>query len=431
MRNTKDFVSMQGGPGGSLPEVREKLSQDLEEFKRLPSNLANVVKAATTYRQSLLAVHESGLRLAAEVQKLGKCDTNKYAVELVRRSLDQESIEKDRFTMQSKFWDYWILPLMNSSDSEQRDIQALEKKLKSASQLIDSRAKKEKKDADKMVKKNKENADFVQGKLQVSVQDLMGHHARLVDYFGAYRSNCFSKWLNLCCAAVDVQMEHYGSMHKLLDKSAEGWRSLLGADQRELPNVDAVSLNVDPTVPLSALSSESYFSEGSLKMGYMTKRGEKRKSWKRRWFVLTADTLQYFKKPPTKGEKCLGNILLSQKTSVEENTTMKRPNCFSLTLPGRVYFISCDTKQDMDSWFSFLKAGDATKPVVPVAAPNPAQRENSYYASDPLNSPKPLPIPVKPLTQPLPDPVQFPDLVGGEDLYDSQLPEPVSDDYNY
>jgi len=67
--------------------------------------------------------------------------------------------------------------------------------------------------------------------------------------------------------------------------------------------------------------------------------------------------LSITKKQPEVGqtEKPLGIVVLSQCTQISEDTTMKKPNCISLTAPNRIYYLSCETKIDMDDWLYVLK----------------------------------------------------------------------------
>ena len=43
--------------------------------------------------------------------------------------------------------------------------------------------------------------------------------------------------------------------------------------------------------------------DGILKKGYLTKRGHKRKNWKRRWFILEKTVVKYFENKENKVQK--------------------------------------------------------------------------------------------------------------------------------
>ena len=87
--------------------------------------------------------------------------------------------------------------------------------------------------------------------------------------------------------------------------------------------------------------------------GYMTKRGGRMKTWRKRWFVLEAFTLSYFKVKDDKKPKAMVNINGQCKVlpNVENKKVRKKhPNAFCLITNGRTYFFDCDDKKLKSDW---------------------------------------------------------------------------------
>lgn len=61
-------------------------------------------------------------------------------------------------------------------------------------------------------------------------------------------------------------------------------------------------------------SMEEEEKEEVVKEGYLVKRGNLVKSWKKRWFELTEKRLKYYK---LQGEKCIGWVWLSDIQSIQ------------------------------------------------------------------------------------------------------------------
>jgi len=87
----------------------------------------------------------------------------------------------------------------------------------------------------------------------------------------------------------------------------------------------------------------------------MTKEGGSIKTWKRRYFILKNYELLYFNNVGEKEEEALGKISLKTASRVEKAEKRKRPNCFEIYTPSRVYAFSCEIEQDMNEWVSILQ----------------------------------------------------------------------------
>jgi len=89
------------------------------------------------------------------------------------------------------------------------------------------------------------------------------------------------------------------------------------------------------------------------KQGYLTKRGNSYKSWKRRWFVLKRKQLLYYKAreyPYPQGT-------ITQITAVTSILDEPRKgNCFAISTPIRQFFCFADTEQEMQTWIACIES---------------------------------------------------------------------------
>ena len=89
------------------------------------------------------------------------------------------------------------------------------------------------------------------------------------------------------------------------------------------------------------------------KEGYLLKRGEVNKAYQKRWFVLKGNLLFYYEK---KGDRePIGAIILEGCTV--ELAEMSDAYTFELVFQGagsRVYILSCETQEDMESWMKAI-----------------------------------------------------------------------------
>ncbi|KAI8885833.1 PH domain-like protein [Backusella circina FSU 941] len=107
------------------------------------------------------------------------------------------------------------------------------------------------------------------------------------------------------------------------------------------------------TEPMSAEALELLSSEKVLKAGYLLKKGEKRRTWKKRWFVLRSSKLAMYK--DKKEYKLLRIIDLHEIHKVVQVTSKnKYKYVFAFVTPKRVYYVQANDQQDMDDWFQVL-----------------------------------------------------------------------------
>ncbi|KDN52982.1 PH domain-like protein [Tilletiaria anomala UBC 951] len=92
--------------------------------------------------------------------------------------------------------------------------------------------------------------------------------------------------------------------------------------------------------------------EHTIKSGYLWKKGEKRKTWKKRWFVLRASKLAYYKNE--KEYQLLRLIDMSEVHAVASVELKKNENSFGIVTPKRTYYVKTGSRRDMQDWIQHL-----------------------------------------------------------------------------
>ncbi|XP_055882175.1 pleckstrin homology domain-containing family A member 1-like isoform X2 [Biomphalaria glabrata] len=99
-----------------------------------------------------------------------------------------------------------------------------------------------------------------------------------------------------------------------------------------------------------------------LKSGYCVKQGAVRKNWKRRFFVLYAQGLSYYKSEQEK--QAIRTIpiedILDVRQSVE-GLHPNRDNLFEVRTTKRIFFIQCDTPEEMRGWIDVVNSAMSQK----------------------------------------------------------------------
>ncbi|CEP12003.1 hypothetical protein [Parasitella parasitica] len=105
--------------------------------------------------------------------------------------------------------------------------------------------------------------------------------------------------------------------------------------------------------PMSAEALELLETEKVLKSGYLLKKGEKRRTWKKRWFVLRTTKLAMYK--DKKEYKLLRIIDLHEIHSVVQVTSKhKYKFVFAFVTAKRMYYVQAENQRDMDEWFRLV-----------------------------------------------------------------------------
>jgi hypothetical protein len=107
--------------------------------------------------------------------------------------------------------------------------------------------------------------------------------------------------------------------------------------------------------------------------GYLSKKGEKRRNWTKRWFNLKSDVLTYHKHPGVRKltgfsefckKKAKGMISLADASDIEvdiggvEGRKQVRDYCLKITVKskGRVYIIDTSSEERMHEWMMVITA---------------------------------------------------------------------------
>ncbi|KAG0170063.1 hypothetical protein DFQ28_002588 [Apophysomyces sp. BC1034] len=138
-------------------------------------------------------------------------------------------------------------------------------------------------------------------------------------------------------------------------------RIVLSEDEDDDYTVDAANKYIsdgeddDPTgLPVSDAAVELLQTEKAVKAGYLLKKGEKRRTWKKRWFVLRTTKMAMYK--DSKEYKLLRIIDLHEIHSVVQVTSKnKYKHVFAIITPKRMYYVQAKDQQDMNAWFEAIE----------------------------------------------------------------------------
>ncbi|KAH9950000.1 PH-domain-containing protein [Amylocystis lapponica] len=137
--------------------------------------------------------------------------------------------------------------------------------------------------------------------------------------------------------------------------------------------------------------------ETVLKTGYLWKKGERRKTWKKRWFVLRPAHLAFYK---TSAEYKLLRLLdLSEIHSCTAVALKKHQNTFGLVSPVRTFYLQAGSLSQVQEWVvavneartALLATSTQNSVTSPVPIPNSTsasrQKPASNVSSSPSHSP--------------------------------------------
>ncbi|PWN33647.1 PH-domain-containing protein [Meira miltonrushii] len=144
-------------------------------------------------------------------------------------------------------------------------------------------------------------------------------------------------------------VQHQEGIHPhTMDHAAESMEEEGGYDGEDGEDDD------DEGMPIGQQGGEQeMLSETTVKSGYLYKRGEKRKNWKKRWFVLRSAKLYYYKNE--KEYQLLRFIDMTEVHTIASVELKKVEHCFGISTSKRQYYVRATSAKEMASWVDALR----------------------------------------------------------------------------
>ncbi|PRP76090.1 pleckstrin domain containing protein [Planoprotostelium fungivorum] len=115
----------------------------------------------------------------------------------------------------------------------------------------------------------------------------------------------------------------------------------------------------DPNSPVPARKESTEV----IAEGFLTKRGDIRPSWRRRYFVFTSACLTYYKSTEHHPDKPAGRVDTNTIVSVETvPDSANMVNLFLVHTPGRKYRLMADTPQQQKKWIDAIRSEIEKRP---------------------------------------------------------------------
>ncbi|KAI0822518.1 PH-domain-containing protein [Trametes gibbosa] len=135
--------------------------------------------------------------------------------------------------------------------------------------------------------------------------------------------------------------------------------------------------------------------ETVIKTGYLWKKGERRKTWKKRWFVLRPAHLAFYK---TSAEyKLLRLLELTDVHSCTPVVLKKHQNTFGIVSPVRTFYLQSESASDVQGWVHAINDArtallststrNSVSAPIPIPATPGTARGPSRLSSSPSQSP--------------------------------------------
>ncbi|GAA6058342.1 hypothetical protein JCM3770_001979 [Rhodotorula araucariae] len=132
----------------------------------------------------------------------------------------------------------------------------------------------------------------------------------------------------------------------------------------------------------------------ALKSGYLMKKGERRKAWKKRWFVLRGGQLAMYKND--KEYRLLRLIPLTEIHAVAPIELKKHLHAFGIVTPRRTYYVKADSPDSVTSWCRLIERAKAE-----YAARATVASVDTPTAASPAQTPRQLSFSGGPRPEPL------------------------------
>jgi len=138
-----------------------------------------------------------------------------------------------------------------------------------------------------------------------------------------------------------------------------------------------------------------------LMQGWLEKKGEKRRNWNTRWFVLKNHYLFYF---DNQVDQNLKGAIRLKNCVIKPASNMKKPHCFSIVTSNRTYFISANTERKMNEWITAIQQATLENETLRRMA----QSDSRDSPTTQQRQPDPQPLSPKPLSSLEPPTYQAP-----------------------
>ncbi|KAI9027607.1 hypothetical protein CLU79DRAFT_717107 [Phycomyces nitens] len=140
-----------------------------------------------------------------------------------------------------------------------------------------------------------------------------------------------------------------------------------------------------PALPVSDDAVELLKNEKVILSGYLRKKGEKRRTWKKRWFVLRTTKLAMYK--DDKEYKLLRIIDLHEIHSVVQVTSKnKYKYVFAIITPKRMYYVQAKDQNDMDIWLDNIEKAKQESKLYDTDDDASLKGRDQDYAKDVISS---------------------------------------------
>ncbi|PPQ68645.1 hypothetical protein CVT26_002929 [Gymnopilus dilepis] len=147
------------------------------------------------------------------------------------------------------------------------------------------------------------------------------------------------------------------------------------------------------TADVRASQPRSSIDDSVIKAGYLWKKGERRKTWKKRWFVLRPHHIAYYK---SSAEYQLLRLLeLSDVHSCTQVNLKRHDNTFGLISPTRTYYLQASSPQEVQSWVkaiedareALLATSTQNSAATPIPIPKPKAARSTSRGSEAAHPP--------------------------------------------
>lgn len=170
-------------------------------------------------------------------------------------------------------------------------------------------------------------------------------------YFQASSENEKQLWIEKLQDASRIMVPQHGS---IVDSAETGFKvEVVGGVVLKTP-IDCFpdatdDIDSDDSVHRSSSPSQ-HIEEEPIKTGYCTKQGLFRKSWKRRYFILSSSAFRYCRSMEDRTPIRIIKVLDILEVRPSIGIHLNRENVFEVVTQNRVFYVQAESEIDRDSW---------------------------------------------------------------------------------